>query len=95
VRSIEPTQLIGRPGKSALRLKPCLLATHRKLQQIAASKLMQDWSPQQISGWLKSQHPNDESLRVSKRFIAACSFAPDRYGTVESGAQIFAMPPGG
>jgi hypothetical protein len=24
-----------------------------------------DWSPEQISGWLKLQHPDDESLRVS------------------------------
>src|SRR3984885_1384504 len=48
--------------EAALRPKPCLLATHNKLQQIVASKLILDWSPQQISGWLKSQHPNDESL---------------------------------
>ena len=39
--------------ESALRPKPCLLATHSKLQQVVASKLMQDWSPEQISGWLK------------------------------------------
>src|SRR5580658_9113459 len=38
--------------ESALRPKPCLLATHDKLQGIVASKLVQDWSPQQISGWL-------------------------------------------
>src|SRR5246127_2925015 len=36
--------------ESALRPKPCLLATHSKLQEIVASKLMQDWSPKQISG---------------------------------------------
>jgi len=33
----------------ALRPKSCLLATHSKLQEIAASKLMQDWSPEQIN----------------------------------------------
>src|ERR1700676_3607568 len=49
--------------ESALRPKPCLLATHNKLQEIVASKLVQDWSPQQISGWLKMEYPNDESLR--------------------------------
>ena len=52
--------------ESALRPKPCLLATHNKLQEIVASKLMLDWSPEQISGWLKRQYPNDES--------AACSY---------------------
>src|SRR5580700_1791774 len=35
--------------QSALRPKPCRLATHRKLQQIVASKLLLDWSPRQIS----------------------------------------------
>jgi IS30 family transposase len=64
--------------ESALRPKPCLLATHSKLQQIVASKLMQDWSPQQISGWLKSQHPNDESLRVSHETIYRSLFIQAR-----------------
>ena len=39
--------------ESAVRPKPCRLATHGELQQMVASKLMQDWSPQQVSGWLK------------------------------------------
>jgi IS30 family transposase len=64
--------------ESALRPKPCLLATHSKLQQIVASKLMQDWSPEQISGWLKSQHPNDESLRVSHETIYRSLFIQAR-----------------
>src|ERR1700724_4690202 len=55
--------------ESALRPKPCLLATHSRLQQIVASKLMQDWSPEQISGWLKWQFPKDEGLRVSHETI--------------------------
>jgi IS30 family transposase len=62
----------------ALRPKLCLLATHSKLQEIVASKLMQDWSPQQISGWLKSQHPNDESLRVSHETIYRSLFIQAR-----------------
>jgi hypothetical protein len=64
----------SQPSRSAglgvgLRPKACLLATHSKLQEIVASKLMQDWSPQQISGWLKRQYPNDASLRVSHETI--------------------------
>jgi IS30 family transposase len=55
--------------QSALRPQPCRLATQRKLQEIVASKLMLDWSPEQISGWLKRQYPNDESLRVSHETI--------------------------
>src|ERR1700676_4368439 len=45
--------------ESALRPKVCLLAIHGKLQEIVASKLMLDWSPEQISGWLKNQYPED------------------------------------
>jgi IS30 family transposase len=36
--------------ESALRPKTCLLATHVKLRTIVASKLILDWSPEQISG---------------------------------------------
>jgi IS30 family transposase len=55
--------------ESALRPKGCLLAVHSKLQRIVASKLMLDWSPEQISGWLKIQFPQDESMRVSHETI--------------------------
>jgi len=46
-----------RAWESALRPKACLLAIHVKLQKIVASKLILDWSPEQISGWLKMQNP--------------------------------------
>jgi IS30 family transposase len=55
--------------ESALRPKACLLAVHVKLQRIVASKLILDWSPEQISGWLKIQYPDDESMRVSHETI--------------------------
>src|ERR1700730_18262223 len=42
-----------RAWQLALRPKVCRLALHCKLQQIVTSKLLQDWSPEQISGWLK------------------------------------------
>ncbi len=45
------------PWKSALRPKVCLLAIHVKLQKIVASKLILDWSPEQISGGLKIRYP--------------------------------------
>jgi IS30 family transposase len=64
--------------ESARRPKPCLLATHPKLQEVVASKLMQDWSPEQISGWLKQQYSNDESLRVSHETIYRSLFIQAR-----------------
>ena len=63
---------------SALRPKPCRLATHSELQQIVASKLMQDWSPEQISGWLKQSYPDDEGLRVSHETIYRSLFIQAR-----------------
>jgi IS30 family transposase len=64
--------------ESALRPKPCLLATHCKLQGIVASKLIQDWSPEQISGWLKQHYPDDKSLRVSHETIYRSLFLQAR-----------------
>jgi IS30 family transposase len=64
--------------ESALRPKPCLLATHSKLQEIVASKLILDWSPKQISGWLKRRYPKDQSLRVSHETIYRSLFIQAR-----------------
>jgi hypothetical protein len=36
---------------------------------MVASKRLLDWSPEQISGWLTIQYPDDESLRVSHETI--------------------------
>ena len=64
--------------ESALRPKACLLAIHGKLQEIVASKLILDWSPEQISGWLKMQYPEDESMRVSHETIYRSLFIQAR-----------------
>ncbi len=64
--------------QSALRPKPCLLATHSQLREMVAGKLLQDWSPQQISGWLKMEYPNDDSLRVSHETIYRSLFIQAR-----------------
>jgi len=50
---------------SALRPKRCLLAGNRKLRNIVASKLILDWSPEQISGWFKIEYPDDQSMNVT------------------------------
>jgi IS30 family transposase len=64
--------------ESALRPKRCLLALHQKLREVVASKLMLDWSPEQISGWLKTQYPHDESMRVSHETIYRSLFIQAR-----------------
>jgi len=64
--------------ESALRPKTCLLATHEQLRTIVASKLILDWSPEQISGWLNNQYPQDGSLRVSHETIYRSLFVQAR-----------------
>jgi IS30 family transposase len=64
--------------ESALRPKVCLLANHTELQELVASRLILDWSPEQISGWLKIQYPNDESMRVSHETIYRSLFIQAR-----------------
>jgi IS30 family transposase len=54
---------------AALRPKCRLLAVNSELRDAVASKLMLDWSPEQISGWLKTHYPNDVSMRVSHETI--------------------------
>jgi IS30 family transposase len=63
---------------SALRPKKCLLAGNRKLRNIVASKLILDWSPEQISGWLKTHYPDNESMRVSHETIYRSLFIQAR-----------------
>ena len=66
-------------GSSALRPKRCLLSINLKLRNIVAgSKLILDWSPKQISGWLKTQYPDDESMRVSHETIYRSLFIQAR-----------------
>src|SRR6202521_4116642 len=64
--------------ESALRPKRCLLTFHVKLRKVVASKLILDWSPEQISGWLKINYPDDESMRVSHETIYRSLFIQAR-----------------
>jgi IS30 family transposase len=72
------SQADGEAWQSALRPKRCLLSIHLKLRNIVASKLILDWSPQQISGWLKTQYPDDQSMRVSHETIYRSLFIQAR-----------------
>ncbi|MGA8766453.1 MAG: IS30 family transposase [Candidatus Acidiferrales bacterium] len=64
--------------ESALRPKKCLLALHRRLREVVASKLILEWSPEQISGWLKTEYPKDERMRVSHETIYRSLFIQAR-----------------
>ena len=62
----------------ALRPKACKLACRRALSRTISSKLQRKWSPQQIAGWLKREHPNDEQHRVSHETIYRSLFIQTR-----------------
>lgn len=55
--------------RRALRPKPCKLVTHPPLQRLVEDRLLHNWSPQQIAGWLKISYPEDEAFWVSHETI--------------------------
>ncbi len=62
----------------ARRPKPCKLACRRALCRTISAKLERKWSPQQIAGWLKRRHPDDETARVSHETIYRSLFIQTR-----------------
>jgi IS30 family transposase len=62
----------------ARRPKTCKLAQQARLQRCVAFKLSQNWSPEQISGWLEQRYPNDERMRISHETIYRSLFIQAR-----------------
>jgi IS30 family transposase len=62
----------------AHRPKLCKLANHPELRDSVAEKLMQKWSPVQIAGWLKREHPGEEERQVSHETIYKTLFIQAR-----------------
>ena len=62
----------------ARRPQRCKLASDRVLAGLVAAKLEQDWSPQQIAGWLKHAFADDETMRVSHETIYLTLFVQAR-----------------
>ena len=62
----------------ALRPKRCRLATHARLRWRVAEKLALQWSPEQISGWLKRDFPAEEGMQVSHETIYRSLFVQAR-----------------
>src|SRR6516165_7778774 len=67
-----------RVWRRALRPKPCRLARHAELRWRVAQKLVLQWSPEQISGWLKRQFPADPGMQVSHETIYRSLFIQTR-----------------
>ena len=71
-----------RADKAALRRicrpKPSKLASCPRLRAVVEAKLELRWSPQQISGWLVEQFPDDPEMRVSHETIYLSLFVQSR-----------------
>jgi IS30 family transposase len=71
-----------RADKAALRRmcrpKPSKLASCARLRAVVEAKLELRWSPQQISGWLVGQFPDDPEMRVSHETIYLSLFVQSR-----------------
>jgi len=64
--------------KRAKRPKTYLLAQYPKLHRLVTAKLRDNWSPEQIAGWLKLAYPDDVNLRVSHETIYKSLFIQTR-----------------
>ncbi len=62
----------------ALRPRPCKLARHDQLRQLVAARLEENWSPEQIAGWLKHTYPGEEAYQVSHETIYRSLFVQAR-----------------
>jgi IS30 family transposase len=62
----------------ARRPKRCLLSINDRLRELVAEKLKVDWSPQQISGWLKREYSEGEAMYVSHETIYRTLFVQAR-----------------
>ena len=72
------TQADERVWERARRPKRCLLAMNERLRDMVARRLQEDWSPQQISGWLKREYPDDEARHISHETIYRTLFVQAR-----------------
>lgn len=67
-----------RASDRARRPKPCRLAVSPALCKLVAGKLSDQWSPQQIAGWLKARYPGDLSMNLSHETIYKSLFIQAR-----------------
>nr|WP_229679097.1 IS30 family transposase [Silvimonas amylolytica] len=62
----------------AHRPKRCKLVENPALAEVVADRLQRQWSPEQIAGWLKREHPHDERNQVSHETIYRSLFIQAR-----------------
>jgi IS30 family transposase len=64
--------------RRARRPRPLKLELCLELRELVIERLEQDHSPQQIAGWLRSEYPDNELMRVSHETIYRALFVQSR-----------------
>ena len=64
--------------RRARRPKPSKLAADAPLRAVVCEKLRRNWSPEQISAWLRRSHSDDPGMRVSHETIYLSLFVQSR-----------------
>ncbi len=72
-----------RAWRTARRPKLCALAKNPKLRALVIDRLRLNWSPEQISGWLKVKMPQRHSMQISYETIYKSLYVRSRK-TLES-----------
>jgi IS30 family transposase len=86
--SYRATQAEQAAWSRAHRPKKCKLACHPMLKHMVATKLKRNWSPKQISGWLKKMYPKQEHKQVSHETIYRSLFIQAR-GVLTQELQLY------
>ena len=68
----------SRAWDRAARPQACKLAGSGRLRRTVAAKLRRQWSPEQISGWLRTTFPDDPHMQVSHETIYRSLFIQAR-----------------
>jgi transposase, IS30 family len=77
-RTYRAAEAERRAWDNARRPQRCKLALRPGLSELVARKLSEDWSPEQIAGWLKLGSPEDHTCRVSHETIYRTLFIQTR-----------------
>jgi IS30 family transposase len=67
-----------RAWANAERPQACKLALNDELRDLVAGKLSEDWSPQQIAGWLRLERSEDQTCWISHETIYRTLFIQTR-----------------
>jgi IS30 family transposase len=77
-RRYRATRADDRAWRRARRPKLCKLAREPRLRALVAERLGEEWSPEQISGWLARTYAGEQALRVSTETIYRSLFVQAR-----------------